>query len=86
MMKNVKLCKVDFTLFLWKMCFDAISILSSAAFSKKQRRKEKKLSQFRRICCSLAKKKNQNKACGAHWRVANLFLAFENNTIMSLSL
>lgn len=40
-MKNVKLCKVDFTLFLWKMCFDAISILSSAAFSKKQKRKEK---------------------------------------------
>lgn len=32
--KNVKLCKVDFTLFLQKMRFDAISILSPAASSK----------------------------------------------------
>lgn len=39
--KNVKLRKVDFTLLLQKMCFDAISILSSAAFSKTERRKEK---------------------------------------------
>lgn len=42
MMKNVELCKVDFTLFLWKMCFDAISILSSAAFSKKKKEGKKK--------------------------------------------
>lgn len=32
------------------------------------------------------KKAKQNKAYGAHWRVANLFSAFENNSIISLPL
>lgn len=56
--KNVKLCKVDFTLFLRKMCFDDISILSPTASSKKEK---KKASQFRRICCSLARKESGTK-------------------------
>lgn len=38
--KNVKLCKVDFTLFLRKMCFDDISILSPTASSKKEKKKK----------------------------------------------
>jgi len=82
---NVQLCKVDFTLFSRKVCFDAISTLSPAACSKKEWGGGK-VSQFRRISSSLAKERKQNKARGAHWRVGNLFSVSENNTIMSLPL